>query len=698
MRNLKKEEINTYLKRMAAFLPVLLYYELLLYYQLHGALNTMSVYNILFLVPIAALLAALTGWFRKRERMNDLLSLLILFVLSLFYLVDLIYYKTFGSLLSVSMLGGGEDAITNFGWSLKATLKENINTILLFEVPVLIKAFLMMRGKKEGAYRPSLHMTGALMAAALWALIVVSLPLSGIADHSAYGAYHSRFVDTDTASGKLGVLPNFLVELRYAVLGGNKNSETLQETENVVIEEEKEEVSEKVLHFNGYEDMNLSLMAKDSEDQEVSELLAYLDKQPMSVRNEYTGIFKDYNLIYICAESFSNLAIDEKVTPTLYKLANNGIVLKNYYNSFRNVTTNGEYAILTGLWPDVARQNTNMGNVTGTMGRSIHKDMSVALGNMFEISEGVKARAYHNYLGYYYGRNQTLPNMGFDCQFMNDGMKFTTAWPSSDLEMMEQSIDDYINDERFCTYYMTFSGHGNYTTDNVMVSRNIKTVKGLLEEHLPTSAEGYLSANYELEKAMTYLLERLEEAGKLDNTVIVLAGDHYPYYLTDAGYEALKGEKGDDFESFHSTCIIYNAGLKEKIEVDTPCCNVDILPTVYNLFGIRYDSRLYAGTDVFGNGLHIAQLYNKNFITENVKYNFGSGEVTWLIDTSKYSETLLDNYLSNAINTVKNRYAYSIGVEDTDLFACIFENYDVEAALRAERADTMKAEIVSGEE
>ena len=288
--------------------------------------------------------------------------------------------------------------------------------------------------------------------------------------------------------------------------------------------------------------------------------------------------------------------------------------------------------------------------------------------------------------------------MGFDCQFMNDGMKFTTAWPSSDLEMMEQSIDDYINDERFCTYYMTFSGHGNYTTDNVMVSRNIKTVKGLLEEHLPTSAEGYLSANYELEKALTYLLERLEEAGKLDNTVIVLAGDHYPYYLTDAGYEALKGEKGDDFESFHSTCIIYNAGLKEKIEVDTPCCNVDILPTVYNLFGIRYDSRLYAGTDVFGNGLHIAQLYNKNFITENVKYNFGSGEATWLIDTSKYSETLLDNYLSNAINTVKNRYAYSIGVEDTDLFAYIFENYDVEAALRAERADTMKAEIVSSEE
>jgi hypothetical protein len=79
---------------MAAFLLVLLYYELLLYYQLHSTLNTMSIYNLLFLVPIAAVLAALTGWFRKKERMNNVLSLVILFILSLFYLGDLLYYKT----------------------------------------------------------------------------------------------------------------------------------------------------------------------------------------------------------------------------------------------------------------------------------------------------------------------------------------------------------------------------------------------------------------------------------------------------------------------------------------------------------------------------------------------------------------------------------------------------------------------------
>jgi lipoteichoic acid synthase len=265
--------------------------------------------------------------------------------------------------------------------------------------------------------------------------------------------------------------------------------------------------------------------------------------------------------------------------------------------------------------------------------------------------------------------------MGFDCKFMDEGMTFTTAWPASDLEMMEQSVDDYINDEQFCTYYMTFSGHGNYTTANVMVSKNLDTVSEYVDMSQPTSATGYLSCNYELEKAMSYLVDRLEEKGILDKTVIVLTGDHYPYYLTDIAYEALKGEsKDEDFESYHSTCIIYNSGLDRKIEVDTPCCNVDILPTIYNLFGIDYDSRLYAGTDIFGNGMHIAQLYNKNFITDYVKYNFTSGETTWLIDEENYDQSLLDSYLENAINTVKNRYAMSIEIEQSDFYRFVFDN------------------------
>ena len=62
---------------------------------------------------------------------------------------------------------------------------------------------------------------------------------------------------------------------------------------------------------------------------------------------------------------------------------NNDYILDNYYNSFKNVTTNGEYAMLTGLWPDIAREETNNGRLTGTMGQSVDNDMSESLGKQF---------------------------------------------------------------------------------------------------------------------------------------------------------------------------------------------------------------------------------------------------------------------------------------------------------------------------
>jgi lipoteichoic acid synthase len=681
MKNTLKERLKKPVRNIAVSFLILMYWELFLYYQLHSSFEGFTYWNALFMIPLSFLLAGLTDWSSKHLKSDGIFKSLILLAVGFFYVGDFIYYKTFGSLASVSMMGMGTDAINSFWWSLKTTVSENMGLILFFELPGLIELILTLTGKKkESAYGIKGHLAMLGMVFVSWFVIVSALPLAGTADHTAYGAYYSRYVDTDTASRKLGVLPNFVVELRYSLFGSSKNGSVLQANEEAAVEEVKETIVVDAIQYNKFEDLNFDVLAAQSDDDTIKALCEYLDGVTPTRQNDYTGLFEGKSLIYICAESFSSLAIDEDVTPTLYKLANNGIVLNNYYNSFRNTTTNGEYAFLTGVWPDVARKETNMGKITGTMGQSMDKDMSMALGNMFNVFEDIESRGYHNYLGNYYGRNRTLPNMGFTCKFMNDGMKFTTAWPASDLEMMEQSVDDYINDKQFCTYYMTFSGHGNYTTNNIMVYRNIRTVDSLVEEYLPESAIGYLAANYELEKAMTYLVERLEEAGRLDDTVIVLTGDHYPYYLTDYGYKALSGEEMDeDFDSFKSTCIIYNSGLRKKIEVDTPCCNVDILPTILNLFGIQYDSRLYAGTDIFGSGAHIAQIYNRNFITDKVRYNYATGKAEWLIDTEKYDQDRLDSYLESMINIVKNRYAMSIEIEESDFYSFVFDHFDLES-------------------
>ena len=680
IKDMKQNETKALIKTNIELFLILIYWELLLYYQLHKTILSISIWNILFMLPLSCLLTFILSWSKSRK-VNNIFKILLTFIVSIFYLGELIYYKIFGSLLSVSTMGNGTNALVDFWWSTKASIQENIVLIILFELPILIQIILAFINKEDNNYDLKRHLIVFVTAIVLWIGVVLCLPISGTEDYSAYGAYHSRFIDTDSASSKLGVLPNFIVEIKCTLFSTDNVINVYQTTDNVVIAEENDEVEEVVeeVQYNQYEGLDFVELGELSDDETIKSLCEYLSTQENTNKNEYTGLFEGKNLIYICAESFSRLAIDEEITPTLYKMANNSIVLNNYYNSFKNVTTNGEYAFLTGLWPNVVRENTKGGNLTGTMGQSINKNMSQALGNMFNRSERIVSRGYHNYLGYYYGRNQTLPNMGFTCKFMSDGMEFSTSWPSSDLEMFEQSVDDYIGDQQFCAYYMTFSGHGNYTTDNVMVSRNIDEVSSMIDDNPPTSALGYLSCNYELEKAMTYLLERLEEAGQLENTVIVLTGDHYPYYLTDYAYEYLAGEEIDyDFGMYKSTCIIYNAGLEENIYVDEPCCNVDILPTILNLFGINYDSRLYAGTDIFSDALHIAQLYNKSFITDYVKYNYSTGETEWLIDTSEYDQEKLDAYLENAINVVKNKYMMSVEIEDTDFYAFVFDNYQLD--------------------
>lgn len=668
------ENIKTQAKLISKYIIIiffiLLYWELIIYYSLNLSIDEFSIWNILFLIPISIMLASFVGF---NDKLNKYFFPSVLFIVCLFYLINYIYFKTFGSLISISMVGAGGDAINNFWWSIATTIKENLLMIYFFLLPIILLIVEEIFLKKTNTtYKLIAHPINFVVGIVVWFVIVGMLFLCGQEDYTTYGVYHSRYVDTDTASKKLGALPNAIVETRYAIFGsGNKGGELISTGSE---EQPQEVIIDETIEYNIDEKLNLKDIKQKSSDPTVKNICDYLSSQLPTEKNQYTGIFKGFNLIYICAESFSSLAIDPVITPTLYKMANNGVVLNNYYNGFRNVTTNGEYALLTGLWPDIAREETNMGALTGTMGQSINKNMSQALGNKFNTL-GIQSRGYHNFYGYYYGRNKTLPNMGFDCKFMNAGMTFTSSWPASDLEMMQQSIPDYVNDDQFCVYYMTFSGHGGYSQSNVIGSKNLNTIlEKLNNKQMSECANIYLSCNYELELAMEYLLCELDANRALENTVIVLAGDHYPYYLTDTAYNELRGEKRTySFEDYKSTCIIYNERLLLPIIVDEPCCNVDILPTILNLFGVDYDSRLYAGTDVLSNGQHVAMLYNKSFVTDKVKYNSANGKAVWLDEENPMSEQEQKEYIKNINDYVKNKYAYSTMVEQTDFYNYLYK-------------------------
>ena len=169
--------------------------------------------------------------------------------------------------------------------------------------------------------------------------------------------------------------------------------------------------------------------------------------------------------------------------------------------------------------------------------------------------------------------------------------------------MSDVTVPKYIDHQPFNIYYMTVSGHCLYSqTENAMTRKNWDKVQNV--NHSDT-VKGYLAANLELEYAMESLLRQLEEAGIADDTLIVLSTDHYPYGLEggttwgnkqDYVAELYGYDPKNHIERDHSALIMWSGCLEGKdIVIDTPTYSLDILPTISNLFGVEYDSRLLVG-------------------------------------------------------------------------------------------------------
>lgn len=578
-------------------------------------------------------------------------------VLTVLYGSQMVYEFVFGTMYSVAQMGQGGAAITSFWRELLVTMWEKLPWILSLMMPLIL--LVLLRIFRKTLFYGSLGKSWILMllaAAVFHGSMMLCLRLGGQGMFSDYYYYYSDTIATSQTAERFGVLTMFRLEL-IGSWGGEVKEDPY------FVEEELETV-EKDVQYNVLE-LDFEALNGKTQDETIQTINDYCARLTGTNQNEYTGMLSDYNLILLCAESFATGAIDPELTPTLYRLANEGIVFKNYYNSFPNTTTDGEYAMVQGLWPDTSRDKG-----TSSLYNSKNSYLPFTLGNLFMEQRGIQSYGYHNYTGAYYGREESHPNMGYSMKFANDGMTFTNSWPASDLEMMEQSIDDYINMEQFHAYYMTFSGHYKYDTTNALVRKNWDEAYGLPYSR---KARSYISCNLELEYAMAYLMQRLEEAGVADKTAIVLAGDHFPYGLEDAEYSELVGYDIDCFSKFKSTLIFWVGGLEETIVVDEYCCNVDILPTILNLWGFDYDSRMLAGTDVFSDGTHAAVLIDKSFLTDKVWFDTNTGETRYLVPESEVP----DQYIENMHRMINTRFTISSDILNTGYYNFIFDKGEV---------------------
>lgn len=641
----------------------LLYWEGLLHKAVFESFGKEVVYAVGFSVSVAILLTLLVSFLNKgRFAVNLCLTL----VLAVLYGSEVVYNFIFGSMYSVAMVAQGGEAMTSFWRELLSTMGDRIVWLLALFVPLAV--LLLMRKFCAGMTAPvGFPSRGVLLVLLLlvFGATRYAIRLGGTELFSNEYFYNSSEIATNQTAQRFGLLTTFRLELTRS---RNKPEEvsyyipevTEPETEPVQEAAGAESGKPKEYGANVLE-IDWDALNAETEDQKLLAINSYCAQLSGTKKNEYTGMLKDYNLIVMCAESFDTGAIHPEVTPNLYRLSREGFLFENYYNSFPNTTTDGEYALLQGLYPDASRDKA-----VSSLYASRGSYLPFALGNAFRDQRGIECWGYHNYRGSYYGRDESHPNMGYTMQFAGDGMTFTTTWPASDLEMMEQSVDDYIGQEQFHAYYMTFSGHYKYdTSTNLMAKRNFDQVKDLPYDF---TTKAYLSCHIELDKALGYLMERLEEAGIADRTAIVIAGDHFPYGLNNQQYASLVGYELDVFSKYKSSLIFWVGGLEEPVVVEEYCCNVDVLPTILNLWGLDYDSRMLAGTDVFSDGIHMAVLSDKSWLTDKVWFHTGSGKTKYLVEESELPE----GYMDGINRMIATRFSISADILNNAYYNYVF--------------------------
>ncbi len=643
------KSLNALLYNLAFWLITLLYLELMLHVMVFRSPGVEVLSVVSFTVAFAIALSLLCSLLPSKFQFPVMLVLTIALVV--LYGSQAVYFFVFGSMYSVSQVKQGGPAVTAFFKEMICTMWDNIGWILTLLVPLALLG--VMRWLKKDAFRP---------ANGLWRLIflgvmgvayvapIIFLPVGGTGNFTPYDYYYSYMTTTDQAARRFGLLTAFRLDMFPQEVPVSESNYYIPEGQ---MPQSPENYNVLEIDFDALNAM--------TEDERIIALNNYFAAISGTNRNEYTGMLSDYNLIVLCAESFSPAAIDPVRTPTLWKLAHEGIVFENYYGTYLNNTTNGEYTLCMGLYPDFTR-----GKSESSFFVSKANYVPFCLGNMFQDNLGIQTYGYHNYQKTYYGRENSHPNMGYEMKFAKDGMEFSTNWPSSDLEMMEQSMDDYLGQNQFHAYYMTFSGHMYYDPAvNPMANRNWEMVK-----NLPYSdpARSYISCNLELEKAMAYMMQRLGQAGVADKTAIVLAADHYPYGLTNEQYAELVDYDLDLFTKSRSNLIFWVGGLEENIVVEEYCSNADILPTILNLWGMPYDSRMLAGTDVFSDGDHVAILADKSFLTDKVWVNASTGEITYLVDPAELPE----DYVDNMMKLVKTKIFMSADILNTDYYRFVF--------------------------
>lgn len=418
---------------------------------------------------------------------------------------------------------------------------------------------------------------------------------------------------------------------------------------------------------------------------------AYFDAKEEHEENDYTGILKGKNIVFVHMEGMQTFLMDlefngQEVTPNLNKLASEGMFFSNFYPQVSTGTSSDtEFTILTGLMPAAS----------GAVFTSYYDR------NYFTIPK------YLNNLGYYtfsmhgnsdtmWGRNLAHPSLGYE------GMYFESSFTYKDEDVINLGINDQLffkqaipimenienTYENYMGYVITLSNHSPFsdaathsildlTSHYTMVDPNTLEVVEMSVDYLSDTSVGeYIkSANY-ADIALGDFINYINESDAFDNTVFVFFGDHdaklnrsdinYLYNLnpeTGKTYEETDEEYVEydyyDHELNKKTPLIIwtkDKSLKNvfKGEITYYTGMYNVAPTILNMYGLY--NKYTVGDDIFNSkDDNIIVFPNGNILTEKVYYNNSTGEYKVLEDGASLDE----DYISDISLIGENRLEIS---------------------------------------
>lgn len=330
----------------------------------------------------------------------------------------------------------------------------------------------------------------------------------------------------------------------------------------------------------------------------------YFNNKQTHKNNELTGIFKDKNVLFIQAESFMDVAVNEFLTPNLYILKEKGIEIVNFDTpATPGSTSDSEFAANMSIIPNSSEQ----------AGCYLYENnkFPTTLPKLFK-ENGYVTSLYHNSFGTFYNRNNFMKKIGYDTLMFCDSFGENGDLPD---KKVGETLSWIVNaDYKYMGYWITFSGHQPYNYDSVGVDQNdVEKIKKIYP-NLDESYVSYLAKQMDLDHAIGEILTILKQTNTLDNTVIVFFGDHIVKGLDFSSGSEFYKQTGLQYNNndVHTSLYFYNSTI-EPMKYEKVSTLIDLLPTIANMWDFKYDEKTILGRDIFDkdyNGFRYAEWGN----------------------------------------------------------------------------------------